>query len=84
MRSFCSRSPGSGVLAACSRHVIRAELCSRAVSENYCVIGQFEVGVVNALSAGAECTECLAFRVTCTAVGGPFEDFPGVLHLSFS
>jgi len=36
----------------CSRLIIRAELCSRAVSENYCVIGQFEVGVVNSLSAG--------------------------------
>jgi len=23
-------------------------------------------------------------RVTCAAVGGPFEDFPGALHLSFS
>jgi len=39
----------------CSRHVIRAQHFSRVVSENYCVIGQFEVGVVNALSAGAEC-----------------------------
>jgi len=46
------------------------------------VIGQFEVGVVNSLSAGAECANCLAFRVTCAAVGGPFEDFPGVLRLS--
>jgi len=43
------------------------------------VIDQFEVAVVNALSAGAE---CLA-SVMCAAVGGPFEDFPGVLHLSF-
>jgi len=44
------------------------------VSENYCVIGQFEVG--------AECAKCLAFRVTCAAVGGPFADLPGVLRLS--
>jgi len=51
-----------------------AELCSRVVSENYCVIGQFEVGVVNALFAGAECAKCLAFRVTYAAVGGPFAD----------
>jgi len=72
MTSFFSRSPGWGVLTACSRHIIRAEHFSRVVSENYCVIGQFEVGV-----------ECLA-RVTCAAVGGPFEDFPGVLNLSFS
>jgi len=54
MTSFFSRSPGSGVLAACSGHIIRAEHFSRVVSENYCVIGQFEVAVVNALSAGAE------------------------------
>jgi len=66
MTSFFPRSPGSGVLAACSRHIVRAEHFSRVVSKNYCVIGQFEVGVVNALSAGAE---CLA-RVTCAAVGG--------------
>jgi len=42
------------VLAALARQfslrvvdILRAELCSRAVTENYCVIGQFEVGVVN-------------------------------------
>jgi len=82
MTSFCSRSPGSAVLAASSRHFIRAELCSYAVSENYCVIGQFEVAVVNSLAAGTESAKGLAFRVTCAAVGGPFEDFPGVLRLS--
>jgi len=82
MMSFCSRSPGSAVLAASCRHILRAELCSCAVTENYCVIGQFEVAVVNSLSAGAECAKCLAFRVTCALVGGPFADFPGVLRLS--
>jgi len=82
MTSFCSRSPGLAVLTASSCHIIRAALCSRAVSENYCVIGQLEVGVVNALSAGTECVKFLAFRVTCAAVGGPFEDVPGVLRLS--
>jgi len=38
------------------------------------VIGQFEVGVANALSAGVE---------VCTGMDS-FEDFPGILHLSFS
>jgi len=71
---FIHEAPGSGVLAACSRHIIRAQHFSRVVSENYCVIGQFEVGVVNALSAGAE---------VCTGLDS-FEDFPGVLHFSFS
>jgi len=80
--SFCSRSPGSAVLAASRRHILRGELCSRAVSENYYVFGQFEVAVDNLLSAGADCAKCLAFRVTCAAVGGPFADFPGVLRLS--
>jgi len=82
--SFCSRSPGSAVLAASSCHIILRELCSRAVSENYCVIGQFEVGAVNSLSAGAECAKCLAFCVTCAAVGGPFVDFAGVQAIEFS
>jgi len=42
------------------------------------VIGQFEVGVVKKLPAGAE----YLARVTCAAVGAPFEEFPGVLRLS--
>jgi len=47
------------------------ELCSRAVTENYCVIGQLEVGVVNVLPAGAECAKCLAFRVRVLLWAGP-------------
>jgi len=76
--SFCSRRPASARLAASFRHILRGELRSKAVTESYCVIGQCEVGVFKKLPAGAECLG----RVTCVAVGGPFEEFPGVLRFS--
>jgi len=72
MTSFGSQRP----LAASSRHILRGELCLRAVTESYCVIGQCELGVFKKRPASR-----LA-RVTCAAVGGPFEEFPGVLRLS--
>jgi len=45
-----------------SQHEEVGHTHTRVVSENYCVIGQFEVGVVNALSAGTHTA------VNCTSI----------------